>query len=178
VNGIDVTLLIAAMDRISNDPDSGQTRFSVRTTWQGRTRTETSVEPFTIDGERHSRPFRFSTDEPHELLGEDRHASPVEYLLGALNACMLTTFAIHAALRDITLDRLEIEAHSDIDLRGLLGLDDRVPAGCDTMTYTLHVSGSGTPDEFRAIHELVMRTSPSYFGISNPVKFDSKLVVE
>ncbi len=41
----------------------------------------------------------FVIDEPKELLGEDTSANPQEYLMGAMNACILNTYVIAAAIK-------------------------------------------------------------------------------
>ena len=64
------------------------------------------------------------------------------------------------------------------DLRGFLGIDPSVPAGYESIHYTVTMKGDGSEEDFREIHENVMKTSPNYFNISRPVRIDSRLVVE
>ena len=42
----------------------------------------------------------------------------------------------------------------------------------------VHLAGNGTPEQFRQIHENVIKTSPNYFNVSQPVRLDAKLEVE
>lgn len=52
----------------------------------------------------------FVIDEPKELLGEDTSANPQEYLMGAMNACILNTYVIAAAMKGIKLgNRCDLE---------------------------------------------------------------------
>lgn len=42
----------------------------------------------------------------------------------------------------------------------------------------MHIKGSGTPEQFQAVHETVMATSPNYWNVANPIKLNPKLIVE
>ena len=68
----------------------------------------------------------FTNGEPPVLLGANEGANPVEFLLHALAGCVTTTFVIHAAARGIRIESITTEMEGDIDLHGLLGMDDSV----------------------------------------------------
>jgi uncharacterized OsmC-like protein len=116
-------------------------------------------------------------DEPFELLGSNTAPNPQELLLTALNACITVGYVAGAAVQGIQLDQLEIESRGQLDLRGFLGIDESVPAGYDTIRYDVRIKGNGTEDQFRAIHENVIRTSPNYFNLSRPIRLDAQLHV-
>jgi hypothetical protein len=42
----------------------------------------------------------------------------------------------------------------------------------------VRIAGNGTPEQFKEIHDNVMKTSPNYFNLSQPVKLDAKLEIE
>jgi hypothetical protein len=65
-----------------------------------------------------------------------------------------------------------------LDLRGFLGIADDVVPGYESIQYTVRIKGDGTPEQFREIHDTVIKTSPNYFNISRPVRIDADLVVE
>jgi hypothetical protein len=73
---------------------------------------------------------------------------------------------------------VQIETHGELDLRGFLGIDDKVRPGYETLHYTVRMKGNGTPEQFRKIHETVCATSPNYFNVSRPIRIDANLVVE
>jgi hypothetical protein len=83
-----------------------------------------------------------------------------------------------AAVRGIRLDKVEIETTGALDLRGFLGIADDVVPGYESIQYTVRIKGDGTPEQFREIHDTVIKTSPNYFNISKPVRIDADLVVE
>jgi uncharacterized OsmC-like protein len=68
------------------------------------------------------------TDMPTALGGGGGHPSPGWYFRAGIASCMATSIAMEAALQGIALTRLEVEAHSQSDARGMLGTAD-VAAG-------------------------------------------------
>jgi len=178
VNGIDVDALTAVVRDVTKDPALGQVEFRVRSEWKGQTRSRTSVTSYTIGGQQVYRTFTIDADEPFELLGRNTAPNPQELLMAALNACITVGYVAGAAARGITLDKLEIETAGALDLRGFLGIDPSVRPGYETIRYVVRLKGNGTPEQFREIHETVIKTSPNYFNLSQPVRLDARLMVE
>ena len=178
VNGLDVDALEAVMREVERDPAKGQVEFRVRSEWKGQTRSRSVVESYTIGGQRVHRSFAIDADEPFELLGRNTAPNPQELLMTALNACITVGYVAGASMRGIALEKVEIETSGALDLRGFLGIDAAVPAGYETIRYTVRIKGGGTPAQFQEIHEAVLKTSPNYFNITRPVTVDARLVVE
>jgi len=178
VNGVDVVALKKAIADIAANPDAGQTRWTVRSRWEGGTRTDHIVDGFDIGGQKVDRKFRIQIDEPCQLCGTNQYANPQEYLLAATNACMMVGYATVAAVMGVTLTKLELEIVGDIDLRGFLDIDPNVPRGYRSLRYTVRIAGDGTQEQFEKMHEVVKRTSPNYYNIANPIELIGELVVE
>lgn len=178
VNGLDVDALHGVIDEVKNDPAKGIVEFKVKTAWQGQTRSQTSVESYKLGGNEIKRRFTVNADEPLELLGQNTAANPQELLMAALNACMSVGYVAGAAVHGITLSKLEIETTGQLDLRGFLGIDPIVKPGYDSLRYVVRIAGNGTPEQFREIHENVIKTSPNYFNVARPVRLDAELEVE
>src|SRR5215831_12753499 len=157
VNGINVDDLVALLARVKQDASQGKTTWRVTTTWQGQTRSRADVSGFAIGGEEVPRRFSFDIDEPYELGGSNAFANPQEYLLAALNACMTVGYVAQCALR---------------------GIDPTVPPGYKSLSYTVRLSGDGTPEQFAEIHEAVMATSPNFYNVAHAVALQPTLVVE
>lgn len=178
VNGLDMDALAEVMRDIAQDPAKGQVEFRVRSEWKGQTRSRTSVTSYTIGGQQVHRAFNIDADEPFELLGRNTAPNPQELLMAALNACITVGYVAGAAANNITLETLEIETSGTLDLRGFLGIDASVPPGYETIRYVVHIKGNGTPEQFQAIHDTVMKTSPNFFNLSRPIRIDAQLMVE
>ncbi len=59
-NGIDVDELSDVIREIQRDASKGKVEIRVGTAWQGRTRSETTVESHSIGGERVARKFNIA----------------------------------------------------------------------------------------------------------------------
>jgi uncharacterized OsmC-like protein len=177
VNGLDLNALGEVVEAIQQDATQAKVSFDVTTRWQGQTRSETIVDGFTIGGERVTRSHKIVADEPCELLGSDGAPNPQELLMAAVNACMTVGYVAGAALKGITLDKLEIRTKGTLDLRGFLGLDDRVPPGYEAIDYVVEIAGNGTAEQFAEIHDTVMKTSPNYFNLNRPIRMNGTLRV-
>jgi uncharacterized OsmC-like protein len=178
VNGINVDDLLDLIDDVKQNAAKGQTNWRVTTTWQGQTRSRAHVDGFAIGGQRISRQFSFDVDEPLEIGGSNRFANPQEYLLAAVNACMVAGYAAQCAVRGITIESLAIETEGDIDLRGFLGIDPAVAAGYEELRSVIRIKGSGTREQFAEIHAAVVATSPNFYNIARPVALKPMLLVE
>src|SRR5499425_3542514 len=144
VNGINVDDLFALIEGVKRDAAKGKTHWRVTSAWQGQTRSRALVDGFKIGGEQVSRRFSIDADEPCELGGSNQFANPQEYLLAALNACMIVGYAAQCAVRGITIENLRVETEGNIDLRGFLGIDPAVAAGYEELRSVVRIKGSGT----------------------------------
>ncbi len=70
-----------------------------------------------------------TTDMVPSVGGTATAPSPGWLLRAAEASCVATLIAMRAAMLGITLDTLEVTVDSESDDRGLLGIDDAVPAG-------------------------------------------------
>ena len=178
INGINVEDVRALIEAVKQEPREGFTHWKVTNTWKGRTHMLASIESFQIGGKTVKRPFSIDIDEPLELGGGNDHPNPQEYLIAALNACMMVGYVTICGLHGIALEKLEIQTEGDIDLRGFLGLDPDIPAGYRSLKSCVRIKGDGSKEEFENIHEMVAATSPNYYNITRPVPLTSTLVVE
>ena len=177
VNGLDLEALGETVEAINGDGKKAIVGFDVTTRWTGQTRSETTVEGYTLGGERIARTHKIVADEPCELLGGDGAPNPQELLMAAFNACITVGYVAGASLKGIALDSLEIRTRGELDLRGFLGLSDAVAPGYESVEYEVRIKGNGTPEQFEEIHQTVMKTSPNYFNISRPIRLSGTLKV-
>jgi uncharacterized OsmC-like protein len=175
VNGLDLTALGEVVDAIEADASKALVEFNVTTRWAGQTRSETTIDGFTLAGERIERSHKIIADEPRELLGDDSAANPQELLMAAFNACITVGYVAGASLKGINLESLEIRTRGQLDLRGFLGLNDQVPPGYEKVDYDVLIKGDGSKEDFEEIHRNVMATSPNYFNMSRPIRMNGSL---
>lgn len=177
VNGLDLTTLGEVVEAIEKDPAEARVEFAVTTRWAGQTRSTTTVEGVTIGGRFIPRRHVIAADEPSELLGQDAAPNPQELLMAAFNACITVGYVAGASVQGIKLDTVEIATKGTLDLRGFLALSDQVPPGYEHIDYLVTLKGDGTPEQFEAIHQNVMKTSPNYFNLGRPIRLRGTLEI-
>ena len=177
VNGLDLAALGETIEAIEKDASLAKAGFEVSTRWAGQTRSESTVEGFTLGGQRYERQHRILADEPCELLGTDSAPNPQELLMAAFNACIMVGYVAGAATRGIRLDSVEIRTRGTLDLRGFLGLRDDVAPGYESVEYDVFIKGDGSSADFLEIHQNVMKTSPNYFNMSRPIRMNGTIHV-
>ncbi len=87
---------------------------------------------------------RLSTDMPKGIGGGASKPSPGWYFRAAAAACVASLIGIRAAMLGIDLpaDSVEVTVDSESDDRGILGLDDRIPAGALSLRAVVTIQGS------------------------------------
>ncbi len=71
----------------------------------------------------------------------------------ALSNCEAVMIALRAAQLDVELTTLEVRVDSLSDDRGMLGMDDSVPAGPLNMKISVRIGAEGASEE--KLHEIV-----------------------
>jgi uncharacterized OsmC-like protein len=175
INGIDLEGLGRLVEEIKNDNTKGFVRFKVATAWKGQTRSEARVKSYVMNGVEIPREFTIAADEPPELLGQNSAPNPQELLMAAFNACIMVGYVATAAVMGVTVENVEIETEGELNLRGFLGIDANVKPGYDSIRYKVRLTGNGTRQQYQAIHEQVLKTSPNYFNIAQPIRVDATL---
>jgi uncharacterized OsmC-like protein len=178
INGINVPALEAYAGAVAKDKSQGIAEFGVTTRWTGGTRMESKASSYTLAGQKHARDFTIVADEPLELLGQNSAPNPQELLMSAMNSCMMVGYVANAALMGIELESLSIETRGELDLRGFLGLSDTVVPGNPEIRYCIRVKSKAPAEKLKALHEIVIKTSPNRWNIAQPVKLVSELIVE
>jgi uncharacterized OsmC-like protein len=87
-----------------------------------------------------------TTDMVRSVGGTATAPSPGWLLRAAEASCVATLIAMRAAMLDITLDALEVTVDSESDDRGLLGIDDSVPAGPLSGRVAVRLVAEGVDD--------------------------------
>ncbi|HJY75061.1 MAG TPA: OsmC family protein [Burkholderiales bacterium] len=103
---------------------------------------------------------RAATDMPSPMGGAASAPNPSWLLRAGMASCSATVIAMRAAKLGIALTQLEVTVESDSDLRGILGLDDKVSAGLNPMRTKVRISGDAEPQALRALAEWADAHSP------------------
>ncbi len=172
INGLDAHAAMQTIAAIQADPALARFQFRARNRWVGGGENRSTIRDFYGAGREDSSrrtSFEFTNGEPPVLLGNNEGANPVEFLLHALAGCVTTTFVIHAMARGIHIRELSSELEGDLDLRGLLGLDDAVPAGYEQIRIRLHVSADCSDAQLDDLLAYAQQHSPVCNTVCRPV---------
>jgi uncharacterized OsmC-like protein len=172
INGLDVQAAFDTIDAIKANPALARFQFRARNTWIGGGENRTTIRDFYGAGREdcsRAAAFEFTNGEPPVLLGNNEGANPVEFLLHALAGCVTTTLVLHAAARGIAIRELSTELDGDLDVRGLLGLDESVPAGYERIRIRMNVTADCTDEELDELLAYTHRHSPVCNTVCRPV---------
>lgn len=163
-NGVDTATLFATIGAVREQPELAKFRFRTRTDWVSGTHSESRYPGFYGAGQEHT--HRTDTvvhaDHPVVLVGDDNGPTPAELMLNALGACLMAGLGNIAAARGIELTGVRCDVEGDIDLRGILGLDDGVRNGFESIRVTFHVDGDAEADQLAELVAQSRRRSAAY----------------
>lgn len=180
INGLDVQAAHDTIEAIKSDKSLSRFQFRARNTWlRGGTNCSTIRDFYGAGREDDSRTedFVFTNGEPPVLLGNNEGSNPVEFLLHALAGCVTTTFVLHAMARGINIKKLSTQLEGDMDLQGLLGLDDSVSPGYEEIRIKLNVEADCSDEELEDLLAYTEQHSPVCNTVCRPVPVKIKRAV-
>jgi uncharacterized OsmC-like protein len=169
-NGVDTATLFATLDAVRGNPDIAKFQFRATNKWVSGTHNQSTIHGFygAMQEMVHTQPHVFDADHPAVLVGGDNGPTPVEYLLHALAACLTAGLANIAAARGVQLTEVESTVEGDIDLLGILGLDDGVRNGFQQVKVSFKLRGDD-PEKLRKVVEQSRNRSAVFDIVTNGV---------
>jgi uncharacterized OsmC-like protein len=108
-------------------------------------------------------------DEPGDLVAGDSAATPHEYVLSAIGACLVAGVVLHATLREVRLTSIEIAVSGTFDnLLRWAGLSEGGNPGYRSIEVRARIAGPAGDDVIRDIWERALDGSPVAQTISQP----------
>jgi uncharacterized OsmC-like protein len=148
LNGLDTQKMVETISALKANRTLARFEFRARNRWLSGGENRSTIKDFYGAGAEdvsRQEAFEFTNGEPPVLLGHNEGANPVEFLLHALAGCVTTTTVLHAAARGIEIESLSTTLVGDIDLQGLLALDD-VPAGYQGIRIDMEIKAKNASD--------------------------------
>lgn len=171
LNGVDTPTLLATINAVAGAPELAQFRFRARARWVSGTHSAITVDDFDGAGGTHKRaePFEAHGDHPKVLVGGDNGPTPVEFVLQGLAACLTAGIGNIAAVRGVELTEVTSFVEGDIDLQGILGINDSVRNGYSAIRASFRIRGKAPAEVLRGIVEQSRARSAVFDVLTNGV---------
>ena len=169
-NGVNVEALLAAREALSEAPAAAQFRWRAACEWKNGTYSHSTVEGFYGLGQEQQRrsKFTFDANHPEVFAAEDKGATPVEYVLVGLASCLTAGIAAVAQNRSIQLRSVTATIEGDMDLQGILGIDDDVRNGFSGIRVTYKIDADANREDIEALVAQSQKRSAVYDIVTNP----------
>lgn len=169
MNGVNTPTLLATINAVKGQPELAKFQFRASSQWLEGTHSRSKVESFDGAGGTHTHEdaFAFDADHPKVLVGEGQGPTPVEYLLHGLAGCITAGVANVAAARGVKLTSVESTVEGDLNLLGILGLDDDVRNGYEKIRINFKIKGDAPAEKLQQIVEQSRNRSAVYDVLTN-----------
>ena len=169
-NGVNVEHLLGARTALTEAPEAAKFKWRATCDWIRGTHSRTIVQNFYGLGAEQARPkaFNYDADHPELFASEDKGATPVEYVLVALAACLTAGIAAVAQNRQIQVRSIKATLEAGMDMQGILGIDSEVRNGFDGIRVTFYIDADATRADIAALVAQSQRRSAVFDIITNP----------
>lgn len=150
LNGVDLDDFAKGLKEIEKQEGARHARKRSRIQWLGGFKFNTFVRNNT-----------FVVEEPAGPSGTEQAPNAMEYVLGALGACLATGFVLNATQRGITIHNMEVALDSSQDnVFTFFGLSDEGHPGFQEIRAKLYVQTDADGETVREIWDRAVKTSP------------------
>ena len=169
-NGVNVEALLAAREALTDAPEGAQFKWRAACEWKNGTHSHSTVEGFYGLGQEQQRKtkFTFDADHPEVFAAQDKGATPVEYVLVGLASCLTAGIAAVAQNRNIQLRSVTATIEGDMDLQGMLGVDDNVRNGFNGIRVIYNIDADAKREDIEALVAQSQKRSAVYDIVANP----------
>jgi uncharacterized OsmC-like protein len=169
-NGVNVEALLGAREALGKAPEAAKFNWRASCKWQNGTHSQTSIKGFYGLGQQqsHKTEFTFDTDHPEIFASEDKGATPVELVLAGLAGCLTAGVASIAQLRKIQLRSVTATLEGQMDIQGILGVDEDVRNGFNDIHVKFDIDADASKDDIEALVAQSQKRSAVFDIITNP----------
>lgn len=169
-NGVNVTALLGARESLEQVPEAAQFKWRASCEWLNGTHSRSVIGDFFGLGAEQSRnkAFTVEADHPAVFASEDKAPTPVELVLAALASCLTAGVAAIAQRRGIQLHSVKASLEADMDIQGILGIDDEVRNGFGAIRVHFNIRADASSDDIKAIVAQSQKRSAVFDIITNP----------
>jgi uncharacterized OsmC-like protein len=169
-NGVNVEALLGAREALEQAPEAAQFKWRATCDWVNGTHSRSTIGGFFGLGAEQSRDttFKVEADHPKQFAAEDNAPTPVELVLSGLASCLVGGIAAVAQRRGIQLHSVKASLEADMDLQGILGIDDDVRNGFNAIRVHFDIKADASNDDIKALVAQSQKRSAVFDIITNP----------
>ena len=169
-NSVNVTALLGAREALEKAPEAAQFKWRATCEWLNGTHSRSTIGNFFGLGAEQSRnkTFTVEADHPQVFASEDHAPTPVELVLSGLASCLTAGVAAVAQRRGIQLHSVKASLEADMDIQGILGIDDDVRNGFDAIRVNFDIRADASADDVKALVAQSQKRSAVFDIITNP----------
>jgi uncharacterized OsmC-like protein len=169
-NGVNVSALLGAREALEKAPEAAQFKWRASCQWLNGTHSRSAIGNFFGLGAEQSRnrTFTVEADHPQVFAAEDNAPTPVELVLSGLASCLTAGVAAVAQRRGIQLHSVKATLEADMDLQGILGIDDDVRNGFGAIRVHFDIRADASDDDIKALVGQSQKRSAVFDIITNP----------
>lgn len=169
-NGVDVMALLGAREALKNMPEAAQFKWRASCEWLRGTHSRSQIGSFFGLGAEQARDktFDVEADHPRVFAAEDHAPTPVELVLSGLASCLTAGVAAVAQRRGIQLHSVKASLEADMDLQGILGMDDDVRNGFGAIRVHFDIRADASEDDIKALVAQSQKRSAVFDIVTNP----------
>src|SRR5215468_5111378 len=169
-NGVNVDALLGARTALEQAPEAAQFKWRANCEWLNGTHSRSAIGNFFGLGSEQSRnkTFTVEADHPNVFASEDNAPTPVELVLSGLASCLTAGVAAVAQRRGIQLDSVKATLEADMDIQGILGIDDEVRNGFGAIRVHFDIRANASPEDIKALVAQSQKRSAVFDIITNP----------
>lgn len=174
LNGVNTPALFATIGAVDENRELAQFRFRATNEWQSGTHSRNTIKSYYGAGgeHEHEREFVIDADHPAVLVGEDNGMLPVEMILAGLASCLTAGVGNIAAARGVELTSVRSTVEGEIDLQGILGLENSVRRGFQKIRVDFDVQGNADAETLQQIVEQSKNRSAVFCNIARPTPIE------
>ena len=169
-NGVNVEALLGAREALEQAPEAAQFKWRATCEWMMGTHSRTMISTFFGLGGEQSRgkSFAMEADHPQVFASEDQAPTPVEIVLSGLASCLTAGVAAVAQRRGIQLHSVKATVEGDMDIQGILGIDEDVRNGFGAIRVHFDIKADASEDDIKALVAQSQKRSAVFDILTNP----------
>jgi uncharacterized OsmC-like protein len=169
-NGVNVDALLGAREALEQAPEAAQFKWRATCDWVNGTHSRSTIKSFYGLGaeQTHDTSFKVEADHPKVFAAEDNAPTPVELVLTGLASCLVGGIAAVAQRRGIQLHSVKASLEADMDLQGILGIDEDVRNGFGAIRVHFDIKADADKDDIKALVAQSQKRSAVFDIVTNP----------